>query len=486
VRRLGRAFRQVACCALALLSLTLAGISAAAPERFPNIVFILADDMGYGDCGACNPDSKIPTPQIDRLASEGLLFTDAHAAAGTCTPSRYGLLTGINPLRTGVRNTLLRRGCPIIAADEGTVAALLRDHGYLTRMVGKWHLGFDKASDGQRPVFDFSKPLQGGPLDCGFESFFGMHSSPGAQPLCFIRNRRVVAEPTAQLSFVLRESRGKPVEVTASASPGFSLEEAAPAFCREALQIIREHAATRGDQPFFLYYASPIPHTPWVPSAEFRGRSGLGAYADFVMQLDDVVGQLNDVLVETGLDRDTLLIFSSDNGPGPGAAEAMGHAGHASAGILRGGKSDAWEGGHRVPFIVKWPGRVPAGSVSSATINFTDFFATVAELLGVDAAAGQTSAALDSHSFYPVLLDPAAVHQRPAMVHGFYAVRHGDWKLAAEARQSEPGELEPADFQLFNLRDDPGERSDLSGSEPERVASLFAEFAGFIDQRVPK
>ena len=283
--------------------------SLAAAER-PNIVLILADDMGYGDCGACNPDAKIATPHLDQLATEGLLFSDAHAAASTCTPSRYGLLTGINPVRTGVRNTLLGKGRPIIAQHEVTLATLLAEHGYSTRMVGKWHLGFEMDGSRQQRAFDFSRPLVGGPLDRGFEAFFGLHSSPGAAPLCYIRGRRVVAEPTATLSFLKKPTDTKPV--TMAAAPGFSLQETSPLFCAEAEQILRQHAQS-GKQagPLFLYYASPIPHNPWVPSEAFRGSSGLGDYVDYVAQLDHVVGRLNQVLQETGLDRDTLLICTA-------------------------------------------------------------------------------------------------------------------------------------------------------------------------------
>ena len=459
------------------------GAPIAAAER-PNIVLILADDLGYGDCGACNPDAKIPTPHIDQLATEGQIFTDAHAAASTCTPSRYGLLTGINPVRTGVRNTLLGKGRPIIAQHEVTLATLLAEHGYSTRMVGKWHLGFEMDGSRQQRAFDFSRPLVGGPLDRGFEAFFGLHSSPGAAPLCYIRGRRVVAEPTATLSFLKKPTDTKPV--TMAAAPGFSLQETSPLFCAEAEQILRQHAQS-GKQagPLFLYYASPIPHNPWVPSEAFRGSSGLGDYVDYVAQLDHVVGRLNQVLQETGLDRDTLLICTSDNGPGPGATRMMRAAGHACAGSLRGAKSDAWEGGHRVPFIVKWPGRVPAGTVSAATINFTDLFATLAEMLGVDAAR-EYPGIRDSHSFYPVLADPTLEHQRSAMIHGHYAVRLGDWKLVSTRRHAAVGDLQHSDFSLFNLRQDPAEQHDLSASAPERVASLFAAFAAFAAQYTPK
>jgi arylsulfatase A-like enzyme len=438
----------------------------AASER-PNIVVILADDMGYGDCGVYNPESKIATPHIDQLAAEGLRFTDAHSAGSTCTPSRYGLLTGINPARTGVLNTLLGRGDPIIDEDETTIACLLKDTGYTTKMIGKWHLGFEMDKSGNRPSYDFSKPLKGGPLDRGFELFYGIASSPSAQPLCYFRDRTAVNPPAKK----------------GTMAPGFVQQEVSPSFCRKAIKIIREHAASESTRPVFLYYASPIPHRPWMPSQAFKGKSKLGPYGDFVMQLDDVVGQINSVLKETGLDKNTILIFTSDNGPGPVAVRQMDAQGHASAGVLRGKKSDCWEGGHRVPFIVKWPGKIPASSVSDATINFTDFFATLAELLDIDRAKAYPGSAKDSHSFMPVLLDPPKKHDRPAMINGRHAIRDGNWKLVADRRREDAATVDRPQFELFNLADDIGERNDVLQRHPEEAKRLFRQYREFAESR---
>ena len=445
-----------------------------AAETPPNIIIILADDMGYGDCTAYNPESKIPTPHIDQLASEGLRFTDAHAPASTCTPSRYGLLTGINPQRTGVRNTLLGKGLPVIDETETTIAEVLKKHGYLTEMIGKWHLGFDMDTGKERPAFDFSKPLTSGPIDRGFDRFFGVHSSAGAQPLCYFEGRGVVSEPTEKFSY-----QDEHKTINALASPGFSLEGTSPLFCKKAIETIKRQAASEQDKPFFLYYSSIIPHKPWVPTEAFRGKSQLGPYGDFVMQLDDVVGQINRALKETGLDQNTIVIFTSDNGPGPPSVKAMAADGHASAGGLRGSKADAWEGGHRVPLIVKWPVETPPDQTTSATVNLTDIFATLTEMLETDLPEG----AVNSHSFLSVLHDPQEPHSRPPMVQGRHSVRLGNWKIVAPSRNTDAAKLEQSHFQLFNLDEDLTEQNNLSKKHPEKFEQLHRVFTDFVKQR---
>ena len=371
---------------LLISALSLCGVIFADEPRPPNIVIILADDMGYGDCGAYNPASKIKTPHIDQLAKEGIRFIVAHAAASTCTPSRYGLLTGINPVRTGVLNTLLARGDPIIAEEEKTIANLLKDHGYTTHMIGKWHLGFEMDMAGKKKQFDFSKPILGGPVDRGFDSFYGIAASAGSSPVCYFKDREVPVLPTAKGAWTQHRGGGNSSTSKVDISPELKMEDISPQLCTEALKLIRNYADSDSAQPFFLYYALTGPHQPWVPTQAFQGKSGLGDYGDFMMQLDDEVGQVHAALKETGLDKNTLLIFTSDNGPGPYATRLMAESDHAAAGGLRGIKADIWEGGHREPFIVKWPGKTPEGSTSDAVINFTDVFATLAEMLGVDVA----------------------------------------------------------------------------------------------------
>ena len=236
-------------------------------KELPNVVIILADDLGYGDCEPFNPASKISTPNLNKLASEGIRFTDAHAASGTCTPSRYGLLTGINPARTGVLNTLLARGKAIITKEEKTLGDLFRSQGYHTHMVGKWHLGFNYPNQKKNKWTD--QPLSGGPVDRGFDTFFGIPSSAGSDPMCWIENNRFTKEPTEPFTFPKFNIKGESITVKTKTAPGFSVEHASPTLVKRAVKIIEDHAQDKSDRPFFLYYASPIPHQPWAPMKKF-------------------------------------------------------------------------------------------------------------------------------------------------------------------------------------------------------------------------
>lgn len=447
----------------------------------PNIIIILADDLGYGDCTVTNPESKIKTPHIDQLAKEGLLFSDAHAAASTCTPSRYGLLTGINPVRTEVLNTLLSKGKPIISEEEKTIAHLLKDQGYTTHMIGKWHLGFEMG--GQKKDFDFDKPFTGGPVDRGFDTYFGIHSSPGAFPLFYLNDRRAVAIPSEKTSWEKMKTGGGTTTIKGLKSPDFELDEASPTFCQKAVELIKKQADSESGQPFFLYYASPIPHTPWVPSKAFKGKSGHGDYGDFVMQLDDVVGQINQALKDTGLDKNTLLIVSSDNGPGPHATRLMAAEQHHCAGPLRGSKASIYEGGHRVPFIAKWPGKISPGSKTTTIINFTDVFATFAQLF--DISMNTCPSAKDSHSFLPALLGSSNTHTRPAMINGHYSIRQGPWKLSSKGnlKHSDSTKIKANQFELHKLTDDLAEQNDLASDQPEKSNQLLEQLQSFIKQR---
>lgn len=448
----------------------------------PNIVLILADDMGYGDVGVFNATAKVATPNIDRLATEGLRFTDAHAAASTCTPSRYGLLTGINPARTGVRNTLLSLGGPIIDPHEATLPAVLQKNGYVTRMVGKWHLGFEASHKGSRKSQDWSTPLHGGPVDRGFDSWFGIPSSLGSEPLCFINGRSVVEPPVSQVTYTKRRGE-ETVTVRVAASPSCDLATVSPTLCQRAVKTIRDHAAAKEGRPLFLYYASPLPHQPWVPAASYEGKSGLGAYGDVLMQLDDEVGQIAAALEETGLADNTLLIFTSDNGPGPESVRCMKEGGHDAAGGLRGQKSDAWEGGHRVPFLVRWPGRVMPGTVADTTITFTDLFATMLDIVGVEPGVELAQQLPDSVSFLPVLEDPARVQERRPYVHGWYALRAGGWKLVSADRRQDAETVRRDQCALYDLQDDLAEQRDVSKERPQVVARLYDNFQAFTRQR---
>ncbi len=432
-----------------------------APARRPNVVVILADDMGYGDPASFNADSRIPTPHIDRLAEEGTRFTDAHAPGAWCVPSRYGLLTGRYPCRKGA----FRPGeKPVVAAERATLASFLKDEGYRTAMVGKWHLGFEGGPRG-------GVPLRGGPLDRGFDSFFGIHASLDIPPYFYIRDRRPVAVPSGTIEASGTEGWTNIQGAfwrEGGLAPGFAHADVRTRFESEAVRVLREHD---GDEPLFLYVALASPHTPWLPSR--IGRSGAEMYGDFVADVDDTVGAI--VAAADARGEETLVVFTSDNGPvwyPPDVART----GHASTGPYRGMKSDSWEGGHRMPFIARWRGRVPAGGRSDQLLCFTDLFATLAGVLGAELPTG---AAVDSLSFLPSLLDPGAASTRRSLVlkANGSVVREGRWKLIDHLGSggfSRPRRVDGEGGQLYDLELDPGETTNLWSERPDRVAQLLA------------
>ncbi len=447
-------------------------------EEKPNIIFILADDMGYGDCSCNNPESKIRTPNIDQLAKGGVRFTDAHSAAAVCTPSRYGLLTGTCPARTDINNFTAGRG-PVIASDEVTIADLLKEQGYTTHMIGKWHLGFE---GGTRKIV-FSKPLAGGPLDCGFDSYFGVNKAPSSPPYFYIMGREPVAKPDGSIEG--NDEKGKDrreVYRAGEAAPGFRPEDVTETLCNEAVRIIRDYGASDKKQPFFLYYALTSPHSPWLPPEKFKGRSEAGTYGDFNVQLDDEVGRVVRALEETGLAKDTLIIFTSDNGPMwmNGDKEKFDH--HA-CGVLKGHKASPNEGGHRVPFIATWPGKIASGTVSESTINFTDFFATLAEMFDVKFQKVYPGMARDSLSFYPALFEPEKRIPRPAMIVGNYSLRMDDWKLVARKVGKKAKTPAITDIKIYNLAEDLSEQNDLAQSKPERLQAMYEHYRNFMESR---
>lgn len=452
-------------------------------ETNPNIVLILVDDMGYGDLGSYNPDSKIPTPNIDRLAAQGMRFTDAHAAGALCHPSRYGLLTGRYPFRTDVN---VWRTQPVIEAGRMTIASLLQEHGYHTAMVGKWHLGFEEDTADQKNRY--RKPLPGGPVDRGFDRFFGIRASTDIPPYFYIQGREAVKPPTGRIE--ANHTPGwSPIQGAfwreGGIAPGLDLADVLPRFTEEAVGVIEDHAGRKNRQPLMLYLALPAPHTPWLPAKEFEGRSGAGLYGDFTVMVDAMIGRVLEALDEAGMTDETLVIFTSDNGPVwyDGDVEQFGHD---SAGGLRGMKGDAWEAGHRMPFIVRWPGHVEAGSVSRQVICFTDLMATFAGILGTELPEG---AGEDSYNILPVLLgeQPAGRPVRgpvviPALAAGDdspMTIRSGPWKLITALGSggfSAPRHIEPQPDgpagQLYNMAEDPQETTNLYLSHPDVVRSL--------------
>ncbi len=481
----------------AALLLALASSASGTAQTRPNVVLILADDLGYGDVGAFNPAGRIPTPHLDRLAREGLRLTDAHTPSAVCTPTRYGLLTGRYPWRSRLpRGVLWGNGDALIEPDRTTVASLLRESGYHTAGIGKWHLGLrwaagpgttpDRTTNTEAaPVdwIDYGGRIADGPTHHGFVEFFGLPASLDMRDYVYIDGDRVLEPPTTTIA-------GEPSAVPAFHRPGragasFRPERVLADLTSRAVRYVRDRAA--GPQPFFLYLALASPHTPVLPTAAFAGRTGLGPYADFVAETDAAVGEVLQALEQSGAAKNTLVIFTSDNGPAPiaGMIDSLRAQGHDSAGGWRGAKQDLYEGGHRVPFLVRWPGVVAPGTTSRALVSLVDVLATVADIVlptgrGLPAGAGE-----DSVSFLPLLRQPGAVFERRGAVvfqsgNGSLAIRDGRWKLClapgsgglsapAPGSSAEKG-LPP--LQLFDLEADPAEKTNLQAAHPDTVRRL--------------
>lgn len=439
--------------------------------RRPNIVLILGDDLGHGHISHLNPRSKIATPHIDGLAKAGMTFTDAHSGSAVCSPTRYGLLTGRYAWRTRlVRGVLGPYDPPLIEKDRLTLPTLLKQHGYHTACVGKWHLGWDWPRSGQDDP-DFSKPIASGPTARGFDLYFGT-DVPNYPPYCFIENDRTVGQPTARKEE--RNLDGRPGPML----PGWKFDEILPKLTDRAVSYLAERAKEK--KPFFLYFPLTSPHEPIAPSAAFRGKSGLNALGDFLLQTDAVVGQVLDALEKQGLAKNTLVIFTCDNGSSlyTGGNELR-QKGHEPSAGYRGFKTSIYEGGHRVPFVARWPGVIPAGSRSDETICLTDVMATCAAIVG---APLPREAAEDSFDITPVLRGEkrnrpareATVHQSSQ---GQLAIRQGQWKLILTPDAKQPADkkgTEPATAELYDLVADPGETKNVHAANAEVVARLTA------------
>jgi arylsulfatase A len=458
-------------------------------KTFPNIVYIIADDMGYGDVSCLNPDSKISTPNMDRLASEGMIFTDAHSGSAVCTPTRYGILTGRYCWRSRLESGVLwGYSRALIPRSRMTVASLLKQHGYSTACIGKWHLGWDWAtkdghvfsdrSDETGESVDYGQPIAAGPIELGFDCFFGIPASLDMLPYVYVENDRVLESPTETIAGMegRRFYRGGP------AAPGFKHEEVLPKCTTRAVQFIENHANTCSGAPFFLYFPLSAPHTPILPTQDFKGRSGIGPYGDFVVQCDWTIGQIMQALDRHGMRENTLFIVTSDNGCSPMADFAdLAQKGHQPSYHFRGYKADIFEGGHRIPFIVRWPGKVQPGSVCDDTICLTDLLATVAAILDFDLPE---NAGEDSVSILPDLFGKATGPVREATVHhsinGSFSIRQGNWKLelcpgSGGWSYPQPAEAENLDlprFQLYDLSEDIGERNNVIDRYPEIVEQL--------------
>ena len=467
------------------LGFLLAGLTAA--ER-PNIIVILADDQGFGDLAANNPQSKIATPNLDALAKGGLRFTDGHTSSGVCTPTRYSLLTGRYHWRSRLQSGVLGGfSSPLIAKDRLTVAGMLKQQGYTTACFGKWHLGMSFpitgggfADDGgeysKTPknvgAIDFAGDIAGGPVDHGFDTYFGISASLDMPPFVWIKDRRMTEIPSATKTWIR----------TGPAGPQFEAIDVLPSVIDHAIDFIDAQKKADPAKPFFIYVPLNAPHTPIVPTKEFQGSSGISPYADFVKQVDHDVGRLLASLEKQGLADNTLVVFTSDNGCSTAAnIPELQKAGHEPSYIYRGNKADLYEGGHRVPFLVRWPAQVKPG-VSNALVGQIDFLATFAEITGASVSA---TMAEDSVSFLPVLRgDKPEVRQGivSQSINGNFAIRNGQWKLCLSAGSGgwsspRPGPEEAGlpPVQLFDLSKDPGERNNLQAEFPERVAAMKAE-----------
>lgn len=469
-----------------LLTVLVGGFATAADSSPPNIVVILADDMGYGDVQALNPASTIPTPNLDRLAADGMAFLDAHTPSAVCTPTRYGLLTGRycwrSRLKSGVQNGY---GPPLIETDRSTIASFLKGHGYRTGIVGKWHLGlgFVKGDDDS---IDFAKKLTHGPNSLGFDFSHIIPASLDFPPYVYIENHQVTGvpketQPAQKFPQFLRKGE---------LGSDFDMEGCLDHLAEQAAGFVRKSAA--GDQPFFLYFPLTAPHKPVWPHRRFVGKSKLGPYGDFVMQVDATVGVVLKELDRSGVRDNTLVIYTSDNGSfmhrlndeserdhvDDDSLQAYRADRHRANGPWRGTKADVWEAGHRVPFFVRWPGHVKAGRQSRSTICLTDVYATVAAVLGKSVPE---KAAADSFSFASVL-DGKLAAKRPFVVNhsaaGMFAVRDGHWKLVlgngSGGRQQPRGKPFQKPYQLFDLDADPGETSNVIDNHPEVARRLEA------------
>ena len=448
----------------------------------PNIIFIMADDMGYGDLGPYGA-TRIPTPNCDRLAAEGIRFTDAHSPSAVCTPTRYGVITGRYCWRSRLKSGVLwGHSKPLIETGRLTVADLLKQQGYATASVGKWHLGLGWAwqTDGDDPGnedgtnIDYHQPLSDAPIHRGFDRFFGISGSLDMPPYCFIEDDHTVGLPDVPKDPYYPQQR-----------KGFTVRdwddhEVDRTFAQKAVEFIRNHVEGRPGEPFFLYLTPSAPHRPCVPPDFAEGQSQAGLRGDMVVVVDWLVGQIMETLDRLNIADNTLLIATSDNGARPADVDGDTH-GHKSCGDWRGYKADIWDGGHREPFIARWPGKIEPGRASDETICLTDFMATCAAVVGAKLPA---DAAEDSCNILPALLgEHSGKPIREAVVHhsvdGMFSIRQGEWKLIqglgsggfTKPRRIEPGPDDPPG-QLYNMEQDPAETTNVWDRYPETVERL--------------
>ncbi|KGL62315.1 sulfatase family protein [Polaribacter sp. Hel1_85] len=466
----------------------------------PNIVIIYTDDQGAGDVSALNPEAKFSTPNMDRIANEGVAFTDGHSSDAVCTPSRYSLLTGRYSWRTSLKKGVLRADGPcLIEKDRMTIASMLKDNGYNTAMVGKWHLQME--FEGKKGVDrDWSKPFTDGPIEKGFDYFFGIAASMNYGILTFLENDKVLDPPTLftkkKMDVTPRTYRMTPpykteiakghVEVAASFNDEIVLET----FATKAVDYINNSAnEAKNGKPFFLYMPLTSPHLPHCTHPDFQGKSACGNYGDFMQETDYRVGQVLDALKANGLEENTLVIFSSDNGAESNYIYQRDTYQHYSNLNFKGGKRDIYEGGHRVPFLMRWPNKIKAGGKINTPVCQTDYLATIADIVGVKIP---DNAAEDSYSLLPLMKDVNSIEgtDRTVIHHSFtghFAIREGKWKLnmlRGSGGSLKPKLIEPKEgeaiFELNNMEEDPGETTNLYFEQPEIVEKLKKKITDII------
>jgi arylsulfatase A len=467
------------------------GSGAHARSEAPNIVIILADDMGIDSVAALNEKCGVETPNLDRLVAQGLTFTDAHSSSAVCSPTRYGVLTGRYSWRTRLKQGIVGKWQPPLIADERlTLPEMLRDRGYATACVGKWHLGWNWPKRGggftTKPAeIDYRAPIQGGPLSHGFDYYLG-DDVPNWPPFVWIENDRALAEPTAAMKAGAMEG------VSAGpATPGWQFDAVLPRLTAKCVEYIEAQAKT--DEPFFLFFPMTSPHTPIAPSVEFRGKSRISVYADFLMETDWAVGQLLRALEQSGQADRTLVVFTGDNGTSPKCdfENLEQHEAHLRE-HWRGWKADAFEGGHRVPFVVRWPGVVAPGGRCAEVISLVDLMATVADVVDCKLPA---DAAEDSRSLLPYFRGqrPAEPLHEAVICHsasGRFVVRRGKWKLLfcrgsggwSPPRENEANKLGLPPIQLYDLTVDPRERTNVYADHPDVVRDLTAILRRFVER----
>ncbi len=493
----------------AIFSIIFVGIAWA---KQPNVLILYADDLGFGDLGCYNNKSRIPTPNLDRLASESLRFTDGHSSSGICTPSRFAMLTGRHHWRDfhGIVNAF---GGSVFKPERLTLPEMLKEKGYKTAAIGKWHLGWNwdairnkevraiTVQEGRRKkqqlgpeAFDWTKAIPNGPLNHGFDYYFG-DTVINFPPYCWIENDKVVKAPDT----LMQTGKWKKIKEggwecrPGPMVTGWDPYENIPTTTKKGVDYIKE--AAKAEEPFFLYFAYPAPHAPIIPNDEFDGKSKAGPYGDFVYETDHSIGQLLQALKDSGQAENTIVIFSADNGPEHYAYARDAKFDHWSAHPFRGLKRDSYEGGHHVPFLVKYPGVTMAGTVNDALVSQIDIMATLASVVGYDLP--DKNAAEDSHDLLP-LLKGQVKSIRTSHIHNTFdhtwAFREGDWVLVTGKsghhsrvtkewlKKHDYPKTESKQPRLFNLREDIGQRNDLAAKHPEKVKAMEASLARIREQ----